>query len=107
MNLVGVDLVAFARRVERIVFEAFYDMSDSYYSFACSEDGEPIPEADGELIAIEGLIYERLVSLIDGTGRLLGVLDIDSDIPAAFGDGDAEALETLMAGVFGCLRPSE
>ena len=55
---------------ERTVFENLYDMSGSYYSFACSEDGEPVPETDGELIEIEGLIYERLVSLIDATGKL-------------------------------------
>jgi hypothetical protein len=54
---------------ERTVFEALYDQSDSFYSFACSEDGEVIPEEDGELIDIEGQIYERLVFLTDGTGE--------------------------------------
>jgi hypothetical protein len=54
---------------ERTVFEALYDQSDSFYVFPCSEDGEVIPETDGELIDVEGLIYERLVFLIDGTGE--------------------------------------
>lgn len=54
---------------ERTVFEALYDQSDSFYAFACSEDGEVIPEDDAELIDMEGQIYERLVFLIDGTGE--------------------------------------
>lgn len=54
---------------ERTVFEALYDQSDSFYVFPCSEDGEVIPETDGELIDIEGQIYERLVFLIDGTNE--------------------------------------
>ena len=52
---------------ERTVFEALYDQSDSFYVFPCSEEGEVIPESDGELIDMEGQIYERLVFLIDGT----------------------------------------
>jgi hypothetical protein len=54
---------------ERIVFEALYDQSDSFYSFACSADGEPVPETDGELIDMEGYIFDRLVFLIDGTNE--------------------------------------
>jgi hypothetical protein len=54
---------------ERTVFEALYDQSDSFYVFPCSEDGEVIPEDEGELIDIEGQIYERVVFLIDGTGE--------------------------------------
>jgi hypothetical protein len=54
---------------ERTVFEALYDQSDSFYVFTCSEDGELIPETEGELIDMEGQIYERVVFLIDGTGE--------------------------------------
>ena len=54
---------------ERTVFEALYDMSDSLYTFPCSEEGELLPETDGEYIDIEGHIFERLVFLIDGTGE--------------------------------------
>ena len=37
----------------------------------------------------------------DAQGRLLGVFDIDSDQPAAFDEGDAEALGAILASVFG------
>jgi L-methionine (R)-S-oxide reductase len=38
-----------------------------------------------------------------GRGALISVLDIDSDRPAAFDEGDARALEGLMAEAFGRL----
>jgi L-methionine (R)-S-oxide reductase len=43
---------------------------------------------------------EIVVPVLDGEGRLIAVLDIDSDRPAAFDEGDAAALEALMAEVF-------
>jgi hypothetical protein len=54
---------------ERTVFETLYDQSDSFYVLPCSEDGELIPEAEGELIDVEGHIFERVVFLIDGTNE--------------------------------------
>lgn len=38
-----------------------------------------------------------------GDGRLIGVLDIDSDRPSAFTKGDAEGLSTILRSVFGRL----
>ena len=35
-----------------------------------------------------------------GDGRLIGVFDIDSDLPAAFGPEDADALSRILASVF-------
>ena len=46
---------------------------------------------------------EIVLPVRDGTGRLIAVLDIDSDAPDAFDRGDAAALENILARVFGRL----
>ncbi len=46
---------------------------------------------------------EIVLPVRDGTGRLLGVFDIDSDRPAAFDAADAEGLATMLADTFGGL----
>jgi GAF domain-containing protein len=43
---------------------------------------------------------EIVVPVSDVTGRLIGVLDVDSDRPAAFDEADARALEALVDDVF-------
>ena len=43
---------------------------------------------------------EIVVPLFGKNGALIGVLDIDSDRPAAFTQDDADMLEALMAEVF-------
>ena len=55
---------------ERTVREALYDFSDSFYAFACSDDGELLPETDGELIDLEGHLYERITSQVDAAGGI-------------------------------------
>lgn len=40
---------------------------------------------------------EIVVPVLDATGELIAVLDIDSDRPAAFDEQDAEGLERLVA----------
>ena len=54
---------------ERTVFESFYDRSDSLYSFPCTADGELVPFEDGEMIQMEGQVYERWSTVIDGAGK--------------------------------------
>lgn len=44
---------------------------------------------------------ELVIPVHDGAGRLLGVLDIDSDFPDAFTQADADALTAILTGVFG------
>lgn len=44
---------------------------------------------------------ELVIPVRDGAGRLLGVLDIDSDQPDAFTPEDAEALAAILDAVFG------
>lgn len=46
---------------------------------------------------------EIVLPVCDGQGALLGVLDIDSDKPAAFTQTDAERLNGIVAMVFGRL----
>jgi len=43
---------------------------------------------------------ELVLPVTDAAGRLLGVLDIDSDRPAAFTPADAEALGAILAATF-------
>ncbi|MGP9803264.1 GAF domain-containing protein [Paracoccus sp. NSM] len=55
-------------------------------------------------IACSSSTRSEIVLPVFGAGaRLIGVLDIDSDRPAAFDAGDAEALTAILADVFGHL----
>ncbi|MDU8943808.1 GAF domain-containing protein [Ovoidimarina sediminis] len=47
---------------------------------------------------------EIVLPVRDAAGALIGVLDIDSDQPDAFGQGDAEGLSRILADVFGRLE---
>ena len=58
-----------ANGAERTVFESLFDMTDSYYSFPCTADGQLLPITDGELILMEGQIYERWSTVLDGAGE--------------------------------------
>ncbi|MBM3603175.1 MAG: GAF domain-containing protein [Alphaproteobacteria bacterium] len=44
---------------------------------------------------------EIVLPVLGKGGRLIGVLDIDSDRPDAFGPGDATALQAILEEVFG------
>lgn len=57
-----------ANGAERTVDEYLYEL-DGLYLFPCSEDGEPLPDTDGELIDMEGQIYERITLISDGSGE--------------------------------------
>ena len=46
---------------------------------------------------------ELVIPVFGAGGRLIGVLDIDSDQPDAFTEADARALEAILADVFGAL----
>jgi GAF domain-containing protein len=46
---------------------------------------------------------EIVLPVRDGHGRLIGVLDIDSDRPDAFDDADAQALDAILRATFGRL----
>jgi GAF domain-containing protein len=46
---------------------------------------------------------ELVVPVFGKGGRLIGVLDLDSNTPAAFTKADTDALEAILAEVFGAL----
>jgi L-methionine (R)-S-oxide reductase len=48
---------------------------------------------------------ELVLPVLGRGGALIGVLDIDSDRPAAFDSGDAEALAAILASVFAEVAP--
>ncbi|RVV96689.1 GAF domain-containing protein [Mesobaculum littorinae] len=64
------------------------------------EDVEAFP---GHIACAASTRSEIVLPVRDGAGRLLGVLDIDSDRPAAFGPADARALSAILAATFGPL----
>ncbi len=62
-----------------------------------------VPDVDafpGHIACASSTRSELVLPVHDGAGRLLGVLDIDSDQPDAFTDDDARALEAILAEVF-------
>ena len=58
---------------------------------------------EGHIACATSTRAEIVLPVRDGQGRLLGVLDIDSDQPAAFDARDAEGLEHILKMVFGQL----
>ena len=64
------------------------------------EDVDAFP---GHIACASSTRSEIVVPVLDAGGALVGVLDVDSDTPAAFGAEDAAALEALMAEVFGAV----
>lgn len=62
-----------------------------------------VPDVDafpGHIACASSTRSEIVVPVFDAAGALIAVLDVDSDMPAAFDEGDARALEALMAEIF-------
>jgi len=55
---------------------------------------------DGHIACASSTRSEIVVPVRDGSGALIGVLDIDSDRPAAFGPDDARHLMAILSAVF-------
>lgn len=75
---------------------------------ACARTGEVqlVPDVDlfpGHIACAASTRSEIVLPVRDGAGRLLAVLDIDSDRPGAFDEGDAEGLGLILADTFGRL----
>ena len=71
--------------------------------FAAEEAGfhKELKPRQIQMIAIGGAIGTGL--FLGAGGRLIGVLDIDSDLPDAFTTADSAALEGILHDVFGKL----
>ncbi len=72
---------------------------------ACARTGlvQIVPDVDafpGHIACATSTRSELVLPVFNGLGRLLGVLDIDSDTPAAFDQTDADWLVPLLAKVF-------
>ena len=72
---------------------------------ACARTGQiqNVPDVDAfpDHIACASTTRSELVlPVLNGSGRLLGVLDLDSDTPAAFTKADEDWLSPLLAHVF-------
>ncbi|MCJ8140619.1 GAF domain-containing protein [Falsirhodobacter halotolerans] len=62
-----------------------------------------VPDVDafpGHIACASSTRSELVLPVWNGAGDLLGVLDLDSNTPAAFTDADAEALATILARIF-------
>jgi hypothetical protein len=61
--------VAFAAApAERTVHEAIYDLADTYFFFGCNDAGELVDDFEGEMVRMEGSIFERYTLVRDGAG---------------------------------------
>jgi GAF domain-containing protein len=62
-----------------------------------------VPDVDafpGHIACSASTRSELVIPVFNGAGALLGVLDIDSDQPDAFDEGDARTLEEILAQAF-------
>lgn len=72
---------------------------------ACARTGEiqNVPDVEafpGHIACSSSTRSELVLPVWNGAGKLLGVLDLDSDTPAAFTKADEEWLVPLLAKVF-------
>jgi L-methionine (R)-S-oxide reductase len=58
----------------------------------------------GHIACASSTRSELVLPVHDGTGRLIGVFDIDSDQPDAFDQDDADALTAILAKVFSAVK---
>lgn len=66
-----------------------------------------VPDVDafpGHIACASSTRSEIVLPVRDGAGRLIGVLDIDSDRPAAFDEADARGLAAILAATFAGAR---
>ncbi|GAA6175667.1 GAF domain-containing protein [Sulfitobacter pacificus] len=54
----------------------------------------------GHIACASSTRSELVLPVFDGAGRLIGVFDIDSNLPDAFDNSDAEALTAILEQVF-------
>ncbi|MGR3541618.1 MAG: GAF domain-containing protein [Hasllibacter sp.] len=76
---------------------------------ACARTGEVqlVDDVDafpGHIACAASTRSEIVLPVRDATGALIGVLDIDSDRPAAFGPEDAEQLAAILRDAFAAVR---
>lgn len=60
-----------------------------------------VEDFPGHIACSSSTRSEIVLPVRNGAGQVIAVLDIDSDQPDAFDQADAEALDAILAGVFG------
>ena len=75
---------------ERVLTETLYDVSEGALLFPCSDDGEPLPEGEGEPIAIQGFIAERFMSVDKPSGGVHYTVKTRPEGVHAFGETSGE-----------------
>jgi GAF domain-containing protein len=66
-----------------------------------------VPDVDafpGHIACASSTRSELVLPVVAGSGRLLGVFDIDSNQPDAFTEADAEALTGILGNVFATVK---
>ena len=66
-----------------------------------------VPDVDafpGHIACASSTRSELVLPVRDGAGRLIGVFDIDSDLPDAFTQTDAQELDAILAATFGAVK---
>ena len=66
-----------------------------------------VPDVDafpGHIACASSTRSELVLPVRDGAGRLIGVFDIDSDLPDAFTETDARELDTILATAFAAVK---
>jgi GAF domain-containing protein len=58
----------------------------------------------GHIACASSTRSELVLPVVAGSGRLLGVFDIDSNQPDAFTEADAEALTGILGNVFATVK---
>ena len=72
---------------------------------ACARSGEAqiVPDVEafpGHIACASSTRSELVLPVRDGAGQLIAVFDIDSDLPDAFAQADADALQAILDAVF-------
>ncbi|MGJ8545733.1 MAG: GAF domain-containing protein [Sulfitobacter sp.] len=65
---------------------------------------EDVEAFEGHIACASSTKSELVLPVWDGRGDLLGVFDIDSDLPAAFTQADADALSDILAAAFAAVK---
>ncbi|MEM1351013.1 MAG: GAF domain-containing protein, partial [Pseudomonadota bacterium] len=64
---------------------------------------EDVDSFPGHIACASSTRSELVIPVQDGSGTLIAVFDIDSDIPAAFTNDDVHSLSAILDSVFGKL----
>ena len=65
---------------------------------------DDVEEFEGHIACSSSTRSELVIPISDALGNVIGVLDIDSDLPCAFTQVDADELKAILTETFGTLN---